>query len=128
MTVTAPGALARIEEIRARFEPTPTPTAAAPSSAAIAAPTGGSDFYSLLMSAAGRPTGTMFAPAAAPAADLLTLLQIVGDASAAQVTATVLAPLRFSLFTGIEPGTNRGYIQIANVGQMRAYVQAVMGN
>ena len=56
------------------------------------------------------------------------VFQIVGDASDAQVTATVLAPPRFSLFTGIEPGTNRGYIQIANVGQMRAYVQAVMGN
>jgi LCP family protein required for cell wall assembly len=64
----------------------------------------------------------------APPADLLTLLQIVGDAADAQVTATVLAPPRFSLYTGIEPGTNRGYIQIANVGQMRAYVQSLMGN
>jgi LCP family protein required for cell wall assembly len=64
----------------------------------------------------------------APPGDLLTLLQIVDQASAAQVTATVLAPPRFSLFTGIEPGTGRGYIQIANVGQMRAYVQSLMGN
>jgi LCP family protein required for cell wall assembly len=64
----------------------------------------------------------------APPADLLTLLQIVSDAADAQVTATVLAPPRFSLFTGIEPGTGRGYVQIANVGQMRAYVQSLMGN
>jgi hypothetical protein len=64
----------------------------------------------------------------APPADLLTLLQIVGDAADAQVTATVLAPPRFSLFTGIEPGTGRGYVQVANVGQMRAYVQSLMGN
>jgi LCP family protein required for cell wall assembly len=63
-----------------------------------------------------------------PPADLLTLLQIVGAGADAQVTATVLAPPRFSLFTGIEPGTNRGYVQIANVGQMRAYVQSIMGN
>jgi LCP family protein required for cell wall assembly len=64
----------------------------------------------------------------APPADLLTLLQIVGDAADAQVTATVLAPPRFSLFTGIEPGTGRGYVQVANVCQMRAYVQSLMGN
>jgi LCP family protein required for cell wall assembly len=64
----------------------------------------------------------------APPADLLTLLQVVADAADAQRTATVLAPPRFSLFTGIEPGTGRGYVQIANVGQMRAYVQSIMGN
>jgi LCP family protein required for cell wall assembly len=64
----------------------------------------------------------------APPADLLTLLQIVGAAANAQVTATVLAPPRFSLFTGTEPGTGRGYVQIANVAQMRAYVQSLMGN
>ncbi len=64
----------------------------------------------------------------APMADLPTLLSVVGDAAAANVTSTVLAPPRFSLFTGIEPGTGRGYVQIANVGEMRAYVQSLMGN
>jgi LCP family protein required for cell wall assembly len=64
----------------------------------------------------------------APPGDLLTLLQVVGDAADAQVTATVLAPPRFSLFTGIEPGSGRGYIQIANVGEMRAYVRAIMAD
>jgi hypothetical protein len=44
------------------------------------------------------------------------------------VTATVLAPPRFSLFTGLEPGTGRGYVQVANVYEMRAYVQSLMGN
>jgi LCP family protein required for cell wall assembly len=63
-----------------------------------------------------------------PLTDLPTLLQIVDQSANATVTSTVLAPPRFSLFTGIEPGTNRGYVQIANVGQMRAYVQALMGN
>ncbi len=64
----------------------------------------------------------------APLTDLPTLLQIVAQSSQAQLTATVLSPPRFSLFTGIEPGTGRGYVQIANVAQMRAYVQSLMAN
>jgi LCP family protein required for cell wall assembly len=64
----------------------------------------------------------------APLTDLPTLLEIVAQSSQAQLTATVLQPPRFALFTGIEPGTNRGYVQIANVGQMRAYVQSLMAN
>lgn len=64
----------------------------------------------------------------APPTDLPALFQVVAASKEAQVTATVLAPPRFSLFTGIEPGTGRGYIQVANVGQMRAYVQSLMGN
>ncbi|HEY7451420.1 MAG TPA: LCP family protein [Candidatus Limnocylindria bacterium] len=62
----------------------------------------------------------------APLTDLPTLLQVVGQAANAQVTQTVLAPPRFSLYTGIAPG--RGYVQVANVGEMRAYVQSLMGN
>ncbi|HEY7737685.1 MAG TPA: LCP family protein [Candidatus Limnocylindria bacterium] len=62
----------------------------------------------------------------APLTDLPTLLQIVGDAADAQVTRTVLAPPRFSLYTGLVAG--RGYIQIGNVPEMRAYVQSLMGN
>ena len=64
----------------------------------------------------------------APLTDLPTLLQVVGDAADANVTATVLEPPQFSLFTGIESGTGRGYVQVANVGEMRAYVQSLMGN
>jgi hypothetical protein len=62
----------------------------------------------------------------APLTDLPTLLRVVADAADARVSATVLAPPRFSLFTGLESG--RGYVQVANVGEMRAYVQSLMGN
>ena len=64
----------------------------------------------------------------APLTDLPTLLQVVGDAGDANVSATVLSPPRFSLYTGIEPGTSRGWVMIANVAEMRAYVQSLMGN
>jgi hypothetical protein len=64
----------------------------------------------------------------APLTDLPTLLQVVGDGADAQVSATVLSPPRFALYAGIEPGTNRGYVMIANVPEMRAYVQSLMGN
>jgi hypothetical protein len=40
----------------------------------------------------------------------------------------VLSPPSFSLYTGIEPGTSRGWVMIANVAEMRAYVQSLMGN
>ena len=42
----------------------------------------------------------------APLTDLPTLLQVVGAAADASVSATVLAPPRFSLYTGIEAGTD----------------------
>jgi LCP family protein required for cell wall assembly len=64
----------------------------------------------------------------APLTDLPTLLQVVGDAADANVSATVLSPPRFALYAGIEPGTNRGYVMIANVAEMRAYVSSLMGN
>jgi LCP family protein required for cell wall assembly len=62
----------------------------------------------------------------APLTDLPTLLQIVGQSANAQVTAGVLEPPRFALYVGLEPA--RGYVQIANVYEMRAYVQSLMGN
>jgi hypothetical protein len=40
-----------------------------------------------------------------------------------------LAPTpQFSLYSAIEPGTNRGYVMIANMPAMRCYVQLVMGD
>jgi len=63
----------------------------------------------------------------APLTDLPTLLQIVGQGANANVSATVLSPPRFALYAGIEPGTSRGWVMIANVAEMRAYVRAVMG-
>lgn len=64
----------------------------------------------------------------APLTDLPTLLQVVGDAAGANVSATVLSPPRFALYEGIEPGTGRGWVMIANVAEMRAYVRSLMGN
>jgi hypothetical protein len=64
----------------------------------------------------------------APLTDLPTLLQVVGDAADANVSATVLSPPRFALYAGIEPGTSRGWVMIANVAEMRAYVRSLMGN
>jgi LCP family protein required for cell wall assembly len=64
----------------------------------------------------------------APLTDLPTLLRIVGEAADAEVNATVLAPPRFALYTGVEPDSSRGWVMIANVPEMRAYVRAVMGD
>lgn len=63
----------------------------------------------------------------APLSDLPTLLQVVGDAADANVSATVLSPPRFALYAGVEPGSSRGWVMVANVAEMRAYVRAVMG-
>jgi len=62
-----------------------------------------------------------------PLGDIPSLLKVVGAAADAQVTATVLTPPQFSLYSGIEPGTNRGWVMIANVPAMRRYVQSLMG-
>lgn len=64
----------------------------------------------------------------APLSDLPTLFQVVSDAADAAVTATVLAPYRFSLYVGVEPGSSRGWVMIPNVPEMRAYVRSLMGN
>ncbi|MGH2488413.1 MAG: LCP family protein [Candidatus Limnocylindria bacterium] len=63
----------------------------------------------------------------APLSDLPTLLQVVGDAADANVSATVLSPPRFALYAGVEPNSSRGWVMIANVAEMRAYVRAVLG-
>lgn len=57
--------------------------------------------------------------------DLPTLLQVVGDAADANVSATVLSPPRFALFAGVDGP--RGWVMIPNVVEMRAYVRAVFG-
>jgi LCP family protein required for cell wall assembly len=61
----------------------------------------------------------------APLSDLPTLLQVVGDAADANVSATVLSPPQFALFAGVDGA--RGWVMIPNVAEMRAYVRAVMG-
>ena len=63
-----------------------------------------------------------------PMADVPSLLKVVDAAANADVITTVLAPPQFALYSGLEPGTNRGYVMIANVPAMRYYVQSVMGD
>lgn len=61
----------------------------------------------------------------APLSDLPTLLQVVGDAADANVSATVLSPPRFALFAGVDGP--RGWVMIPNLAEMRGYVRAVFG-
>jgi LCP family protein required for cell wall assembly len=61
-----------------------------------------------------------------PLAELPTLIEIGRRATNAHVTAIVLQPPRFALFSGFEVGTNRGWVMIPNVGAMRAYAQSLM--
>jgi LCP family protein required for cell wall assembly len=63
-----------------------------------------------------------------PLAELSTLIEIGRRATKAHVTATVLQPPRFALFSGFEVGTNRGWVMIPNVGAMRTYAQSLMGS
>ncbi len=56
-----------------------------------------------------------------------TLLEIARLSEDAEVTRQVLAPPRFALFEGDE-GTERGWVMIPNVDEMRAYAQEVMGD
>ena len=64
----------------------------------------------------------------APLDDLPTMFKVVAYGADADLTATVLTPPRFALFTGIEPGGGRGWVMIANVPAMRSYVRSLMGN
>lgn len=59
-------------------------------------------------------------------ADMPTLLEIGRRSANAKVTQTVLSPPRFALFSGIEPGTGRGWVMIPNVAEMRAYARALI--
>lgn len=63
-----------------------------------------------------------------PLGKFLGLIQVARAASQARFTNAVLAPPRFSLFTGIEAGTGRGYIEEPNLPAIRAYAASVMGH
>jgi LCP family protein required for cell wall assembly len=56
-----------------------------------------------------------------------TFLEIGRRSANARVTATVLQPPRFALFAGFEPGTNRGWVMIPDIAEMRAYAKALIG-
>jgi LCP family protein required for cell wall assembly len=60
--------------------------------------------------------------------ELPTLLEIGRRSESAQVSAIVLQPPRFSLFAGYEPNSNRGWVMIPNVPEMRAYARSVLSD
>ena len=59
-----------------------------------------------------------------PLEKLPTLAAIARRASDAEVSTQVLGPPRFALFEGL--AGSRGWIMVPNIGEMRAYAQAVM--
>ena len=64
----------------------------------------------------------------APLTDLPTLLQVVGAAANASVSATVLAPRASRSTRASSRGPDGAHVHVANVPEMRGYVQSVMGN
>lgn len=60
--------------------------------------------------------------------ELPTLLEIGRRSASAEVNAIVLQPSRFSLFVGIEPNSNRGWVMIPDVAEMRAYARSVLSD
>ena len=63
-----------------------------------------------------------------PLADLATFVRIARLSAKAKIVGGVLAPPRFAGFTGIEPGTSRGWIQEPNLTAIRAYARALLAN
>jgi LCP family protein required for cell wall assembly len=59
-------------------------------------------------------------------AELPTLLEIGRRSTAAEVTAIVLQPPRYSLFVGFEPNTTRGWVMIPDVAEIRRYVREAL--
>jgi LCP family protein required for cell wall assembly len=60
--------------------------------------------------------------------ELPTLLEIGRRSAAAKVTAVVLQPPRYSLFSGIDPNSARGWVMIPNVAAMRRYAKAALSD
>jgi len=61
-----------------------------------------------------------------PLSDLSTFVQIARLSAKAKVVGGVLAPPAFAGFTGIEPGTDRGWIQEPNLAAIRAYARSLL--
>ncbi len=60
-----------------------------------------------------------------PLAQVSTFVQIARLSAKARVIGGVLAPPAFAGFTGIEPGTGRGWIQEPNLTTIRSYARAL---
>jgi polyisoprenyl-teichoic acid--peptidoglycan teichoic acid transferase len=61
-----------------------------------------------------------------PLHDLGAFLEIARRSARAKLVGGVLAPPRFAGFTGIEPGTSRGWIQEPNLPAIRAYARSLL--
>jgi LCP family protein required for cell wall assembly len=61
-----------------------------------------------------------------PLTEMATFFKIAKLSAHASVLRGVLAPPRFAGFTGIEPGTNRGWIQEPNLPAIRAYARELL--
>jgi len=58
--------------------------------------------------------------------DIVTFVQIARLSAKAKIVGQVLAPPYYAGFTGIEPGTNRGWIQEPNLTTIRRYAKSVL--
>jgi LCP family protein required for cell wall assembly len=61
-----------------------------------------------------------------PIRDIAAFIQVARLSAKAKVVGQVLAPPYFAGFTGIEPGTNRGWIQEPNLSAIRRYARSVL--
>jgi LCP family protein required for cell wall assembly len=60
--------------------------------------------------------------------ELPTVLEIGRRSVSAEVTAIVLRPPRYSLFVGFEPNSNRGWVMIPDVAEMRRYATSALAD
>jgi LCP family protein required for cell wall assembly len=63
-----------------------------------------------------------------PLSELGAFLQVAKLSAKAKVVGGVMAPPRFAGFTGIEPGTGRGWIQEPNLVAIRAYARSLLAD
>jgi len=61
-----------------------------------------------------------------PISDIAAFIQVARLSAKAKVVGQVLAPPYYAGFTGIEPGTNRGWIQEPNLVTIRRYARSVL--
>ena len=61
-----------------------------------------------------------------PISDISAFIQVARLSAKAKVVGQVLAPPYYAGFTGIEPGTNRGWIQEPNLVTIRRYARSVL--
>lgn len=61
-----------------------------------------------------------------PVSDIAAFIQVARLSAKAKIVGQVLAPPYYAGFTGIEAGTNRGWIQEPNIATIRGYAQKVL--